>query len=92
MARQDWHPPAERRLFEAKHGDLLALGVPAELVERIAERAAELVAEREPKREAAGWVRGAEAIAAYIDAGPRLRAVKRWTDPCAPRWLGANRP
>jgi hypothetical protein len=43
-----------------------------ELVERIARRAAELVAEQPGKPVADGWLRGAERIAAYIDA-PRSR-------------------
>jgi hypothetical protein len=43
-----------------------------ELVERIARRAAELVAEQSGKPVADGWLRGAERIAAYIDA-PRSR-------------------
>jgi hypothetical protein len=50
----------------------LRLEVDEELIERIAARAAELVGERtEPKAED-GWLRGAERIAAYIDA-PRSR-------------------
>ncbi len=47
----------------------LTLGVPPELVEAIAERAAELLAERVAPAED-GWLRGAERIAAYIDAPP----------------------
>jgi excisionase family DNA binding protein len=46
----------------------LTLGVPAELVEAIARRAAELVAERQAVDVDDGWLRGAEAIAAYIGA------------------------
>lgn len=49
----------------------LALSVPSELVEAIAERAAELVGERIDTAED-GWLRGADAIAAYIGA-PRSR-------------------
>jgi hypothetical protein len=43
-----------------------------ELVERIARRAAELVAEQSGEPVDNGWLRGAERIAAYIDA-PRSR-------------------
>src|SRR6187200_153260 len=43
-----------------------------ELVERIARRAAELVAEQSGEPVDDGWLRGAERIAAYIDA-PRSR-------------------
>lgn len=43
-----------------------------ELVERIARRAAELLAERPAQGEGEGWLRGADRIAAYIDA-PRSR-------------------
>lgn len=45
--------------------------VPDELVERIAQRAAEIVAERQQPADD-GWLRGAEAIAAYIGS-PRSR-------------------
>jgi hypothetical protein len=47
----------------------LALGIPAELVEAIAERAADLVTERVAQVED-GWLRGADRIAAYVDAPP----------------------
>lgn len=43
-----------------------------ELIELIAERAAELIGDRAEHREADGWLRGADKIAAYIDA-PRSR-------------------
>jgi hypothetical protein len=43
----------------------VALAIPPELVEVIAERAAELLPERHGDD---GWLRGAERIAAYIDA------------------------
>lgn len=43
-----------------------------ELVEQIARRAAELLAERPEEPSADGWLRGAERIADYIDA-PRSR-------------------
>lgn len=43
-----------------------------ELVEQIARRAAELLAERPGEPSEDGWLRGAERIAAYIDA-PRSR-------------------
>jgi hypothetical protein len=45
----------------------LALAIPPHLVEEIAQRAAELLAERETRRDD-GWLRGAERIAGYIDA------------------------
>jgi hypothetical protein len=50
----------------------LRLEIDEELVERIAERAAELIGERSVGNESDGWLRGAEHIAAYIDA-PRSR-------------------
>jgi hypothetical protein len=50
----------------------LRLEIDEELVERIAERAAELIGERERGKEPDGWLRGADRIAAYIDA-PRSR-------------------
>jgi excisionase family DNA binding protein len=43
-----------------------------ELVEQIAERAAEIVAERQVEAGEDGWLRSAERIAAYIDC-PRSR-------------------
>lgn len=48
------------------------LNVEDELIERIAERAAELVDRRQEATDDEGWLRGAEKIAAYIDA-PRSR-------------------
>lgn len=50
----------------------LSFNVGDELVERIAHRAAELLAERSNEPTEDGWLRGAERIAAYIDA-PRSR-------------------
>ena len=47
----------------------LAIAAPPELIEAIAERAAEIVMERSrPEPEANGWLRGASAIADYIGA------------------------
>jgi hypothetical protein len=46
----------------------LLLSVPEDLVEAIAERAAELVTERNPGED--GWLRGAQRIAAYVDCPP----------------------
>ena len=43
-----------------------------ELIEQIAERAAELMANRQSRASGDGWLRGADKIAAYIDA-PRSR-------------------
>jgi hypothetical protein len=48
----------------------IALSVPPELVEEIAERAAKLLAEQQPAED--GWLRGADRIAAYVDC-PRSR-------------------
>jgi excisionase family DNA binding protein len=50
----------------------LRVEIDEELVEQIAERAAELIGERSDRKEADGWLRGADKIAAYIDA-PRSR-------------------
>jgi hypothetical protein len=44
-----------------------SLPVPDDLVETIAQRAAQLVADRQPAPED-GWLRGAERIGRYIDA------------------------
>lgn len=50
----------------------LAFDIGDELVDRIAKRAAELIASRETAVTDDGWLRGASKIAAYIDA-PRSR-------------------
>ncbi len=51
----------------------LSVDIGDELVERIAKRAAELLAERQESHLGGdGWLRGADKIAAYIDA-PRSR-------------------
>lgn len=50
----------------------VSFNVGDELVEQIARRAAELVAEQSSEPGDDGWLRGAERIAAYIDA-PRSR-------------------
>lgn len=50
----------------------LRVEIDEELIEQIATRAAELISERSEIREADGWLRGADKIAAYIDA-PRSR-------------------
>jgi len=50
----------------------ISVNVADELVERIARRAAELVAEASGEPVDDGWLRGAERIASYIDA-PRSR-------------------
>ena len=50
----------------------LSVNVADELVERIAERAAELLAQQTGKPAEDGWLRGADKIAAYIDS-PRSR-------------------
>lgn len=50
----------------------LRLEIDEQLIEQIAERAAELVGQRSDGQAADGWLRGADRIAAYIDA-PRSR-------------------
>ncbi len=50
----------------------LSVDIGDELVERIAERAAELVAHRSGETVGDDWLRGADKIAAYIDS-PRSR-------------------
>lgn len=50
----------------------ISFNVGDELVERIAHRAAELLGEQSAEQAEDGWLRGAERIAAYIDA-PRSR-------------------
>lgn len=50
----------------------ISFNVGDELVERIARRAAELVAAQSSEPADDGWLRGAERIASYIDA-PRSR-------------------
>jgi len=50
----------------------LSVDVGDELIELIAGRAAELVACRQEEKLPGGWLRGADRIAAYIDA-PRSR-------------------
>lgn len=50
----------------------LRLEIDEELIEQLAERVAQLIGERPAVAPADGWLRGAERIAAYIDA-PRSR-------------------
>jgi hypothetical protein len=50
----------------------ISVNVADELVERIAQRAAELLTKQSGKPAEDGWLRGAERIASYIDA-PRSR-------------------
>jgi excisionase family DNA binding protein len=50
----------------------LSVNVGDELVERIAQRATELLAEQAAAPSSDGWLRGAEKIAAYLDC-PRSR-------------------
>lgn len=50
----------------------LRVEVDEELIEQIARRAAELIGERSESASKDGWLRGADRIAAYIDA-PRSR-------------------
>ncbi len=49
-----------------------ALDIGDDLIEHIAERAAKLIAEQQHEATGDGWLRGADKIAAYIDA-PRSR-------------------
>jgi hypothetical protein len=49
--------------------DEFTLGIPPELVEAIALRAADLIAERGAAPED-GWIRGAAKIAEYVDCNP----------------------
>jgi hypothetical protein len=60
--------PARRSETSADRANLPSLPVPDSLIEVVAERAAELVADRLEARDGSGWLRGADAIAAYIDA------------------------
>lgn len=53
-------------------GPSLALALPDDIVEAIAERAAEILAGRRGETEQDRWLRGADRIAAYIDC-PRSR-------------------
>ena len=59
----------ERRQPDGNGDGSLAIAAPPELIEAIAERAAEIVLERSgPEPTTDGWLRGASAIAAYIGA------------------------
>ena len=60
------------RLPDGEGGAGVTLDIGDELIERIAERAAELVAGRQDGEADGGWLRGADKIATYIDA-PRSR-------------------
>jgi hypothetical protein len=64
----------------------LSLPLPRELVDEIAERAADLVAERLGARNGSdGWLRGAEAIATYIGSPPsRVYALAACKPPRIP--------
>lgn len=48
----------------------LAVALPDELVDALAERVLPLLAERLAPADADGWLRGAKAIAAYLDCPP----------------------
>ena len=64
---------AGRSALAADRRDVgLSLDIGDELVERIAERAAELVVGRQDEAAGDNWLRGADKIAAYIDS-PRSR-------------------
>lgn len=63
----------------------LTLPLPPELLERIAERAADLVAERSEAANGDGWLRGAGAIGSYVAAPPsRIYALAACTPPRIP--------
>jgi hypothetical protein len=70
----------------------IALDIGDELVERIAERAAELVAGQRKETVDDGWLRAADKIAAYIDA-PRSRVygLVSAAHPGPSRRFGADR-
>jgi hypothetical protein len=63
----------------------LALEMPAEWIEAVAERAAAILAERSGSNAGDGWLRGADKIAAYLDC-PRSRvyALASCTPPRIP--------
>ena len=62
----------------------LTFELPPEVVEQIAARAAEILAANQPAAED-GWLRGAEKIAAYIDApASRVYALATTTPPRIP--------
>jgi hypothetical protein len=63
---------ALRRRSGGPATNAISVNVADELVERIAQRAAELLAKQSGEPVEDGWLRGAERIAAYIDA-PRSR-------------------
>lgn len=63
----------ERRANGARaDGVGMAIALPEEIVEAIAKRAAEILADRGARSENDGWIRGADRIAGYIDC-PRSR-------------------
>jgi hypothetical protein len=67
--------------------DPLSLSLPSELIEAIAQRAAELVAAA-AESNGDGWLRGADRIAEYIDA-PRSRVYALAT--CRPPRIPVER-
>lgn len=66
------HITRPRRLSGDTATDAISVNVADALIEQIAHRAAELVAEASGEPVDDGWLRGAERIASYIDA-PRSR-------------------
>lgn len=66
----------------------LTFDLPPAVIDAIAERAAELLAERHSPAAADGWLRGAERIADYIDA-PRSRVYSLAT--CNPPRIPVHR-
>lgn len=69
MSGQAQSPPPRGPLGTGKQWSGLAVELPPELLEQIAERAAGIAAEHLQPADGTGrWLRGAKAIAEYIDA------------------------
>jgi hypothetical protein len=66
--RDELGRPARTVGTKGAPADALTFRVPAELIEVIAERAAELLVERQTEPPKDDWLRGADRIGAYIDA------------------------
>jgi hypothetical protein len=80
-------PPDPRPAFDRPdHTNGLSLGVPEALFEALAERAADLAVERgEARNGGDGWLRGAKAIADYIDSpASRIYALTATKPPRIP--------
>lgn len=80
--------------LDNRDGDMtLSIDIGDELVERIAERAAELVAHKQDETKDDGWLRGADKIAALHRRAPvaRLRPRLGAANPGPPRRVGPDR-